>query len=120
MENNIYEPVDNTPVEIPTRLRLPQSRTDQIRMYIREELSRAAQSQSHETFEEADDVEPHDEENLPLTRYVAMLLEPDVALQHDAAPTKPGERVAPAPVDPAPSSEVNHAATNDIPDGTSK
>lgn len=50
-----YEIPDNTPVAVPTRLRLPQNRTEQIRAYIRQELSRAQVERGHETFEEADD-----------------------------------------------------------------
>lgn len=57
-----YEIPDNTPVSIPTRLRLPQSRTDQIRQFIRAELSRQALDQGHETFSEADDFELDDGE----------------------------------------------------------
>lgn len=96
---DILEPIDRTPVEIPTRLRLPQNRTDQIRQYIREEMSRAVQSQGAETFEEADDLEPDDEEGLPYTPYEVRELEPPAPLQ--AAVAAP----AAAPVVPAPSSE---------------
>lgn len=50
-----YEIPDNTPVELPSRLRVPQSRVDQIRGYIREEMSRSAAKDQQESFEEADD-----------------------------------------------------------------
>lgn len=96
-----YEYPDNTPVEIPTRLRLPQSRTDQIRQFIREEMSRASSEQGHETFEEADDLEPDDDESTPFTRYELMDLEPPVS-----EPTPPLQNgVQPegqAPANPAP------------------
>lgn len=95
---NIYQTIDNTPVEMPTRLRLPQNRTDQIRQYIREEMSRAALDQGHETFEEADDLEPDDEEGLPYTPYELSSLEPLSPLQNGVAPTGAG------PVNPAPTS----------------
>ncbi|UOF80428.1 hypothetical protein [Microviridae sp.] len=98
-----FEPVDNTPVEIPTRLRLPQSRTDQIRAYIRAELSRQATESDFESFEEADDLEPDDEEGLPFTPYEMADLEP-------AAPpeplTKQGEGEAQPAANPPASSEV--------------
>lgn len=69
MKNSMdFEPVDDTPVSIPTRLRLPQSRTDQIRAFIRAELSRSAMEDGHETFEEADDFEI-DEEDFPMSPY---------------------------------------------------
>lgn len=50
-----YEIPDNTPVELPSRLRMPMSRTAQIRNMIRFEMSRSAAEQGAETFEEADD-----------------------------------------------------------------
>jgi len=50
-----YEIPDNTPVSIPTRLRLPQSRTEQIRAFIRSELAMKQLNEGHETFAEADD-----------------------------------------------------------------
>lgn len=98
--NPDFEPVDNTPVELPTRLRLPQSRTDQIRQFIREEMSRAASDQGHETFEEADDIEPDDEESMPYSAYELSQLEPD------SPPESPGEPVGQPPADPAAKSEV--------------
>lgn len=50
-----YEVPDPRPVEMPSRLRLPQNRADQIRSFIRSELSRQAEDQGHESFQEADD-----------------------------------------------------------------
>lgn len=110
---NIYQRIDTTPVEIPTRLRLPQSRTDQIRQYIREELSRVAADQGHESFEEADDLEPDDEVEEPLTKYELMDLEPPTPLQNGvAAQPQP-------PADPAASSEVPAPSpTPGVVDGT--
>lgn len=75
---NIYQSLDNTPVQMPTRLKLPQTRTDQIRSFIREEISRAAHDRGVETFEEADDFDLEDMEAEPLSRYEQMLLEPPV------------------------------------------
>jgi len=107
-----YEKVDNTPVEMPTRLRLPQTRTDQIRAFIRQELSMVAQDQGHETFEEADDLEPDDEDSTPFTRYEELELEPPArpektppSLQTGSAPS------GAAPADPAPPSEVPPSRT---------
>jgi len=62
LDANGYEIPDNTPVSLPTRLRMPKSRTEQIRAMIRQEFSRAAADQGHETFEEADDLELPDGE----------------------------------------------------------
>jgi len=55
LDKNGYEIPDNTPVAIPTRLRMPQSRTEQIRAFIRSELSRQSADHGQESFEEADD-----------------------------------------------------------------
>lgn len=97
--SNIYQEIDTTPVELPTRLKLPQNRTDQIRAFIRHELSQKAAFEGMESFEEADDLEPDDEENLPLTPYELMELEPPTPLQTGVA-AQPQ-----APVDPAPKPE---------------
>ncbi|QXP44148.1 MAG: hypothetical protein [Arizlama microvirus] len=110
---NGYEPVDNTPVEIPTRLRLPQTRTDQIRQFIREEISRAALNGGMETLEEADDIEPDDEEAMPFSRYELQNLEPF------QPPANPGEAVGqPAVVPPASSELATAPSTPAAPDGT--
>lgn len=52
---NGYEIPDNTPVEIPTRLRLPPNRILEMRALIRQEMSAEAALSGHETFEESDD-----------------------------------------------------------------
>lgn len=53
-EHGIEHP-DPTPVEIPTRLKLPQRQVDRMREMIRQEMSQAAQAAGVETFDEADD-----------------------------------------------------------------
>lgn len=55
-----FEVPDNTPVEVPTRLRLPQTRASQIQAFIRAELSRQALDQGHESFDEANDLDVDD------------------------------------------------------------
>lgn len=100
-----YEHLDTTPVEIPTRLRLPQTRTDQIRAFIREELSRKAAHDGQESFEEADDIEPDDDEGaLPYSAYEERDLEPPAFGQPGSPPAKPAvavPAVGGAPADPA-------------------
>lgn len=59
---------DDTPIEIPLRFKRVANLTDRIRETIREELSRAAQSQGFETFEEQDDFEIGDDYD-PRSRY---------------------------------------------------
>lgn len=53
---------DSTPVEVPTRLRMPQRQVDRVREIIRQEMSRQAAAEELETFEEADDFELPDVE----------------------------------------------------------
>lgn len=121
-----YEKVDRTPVEIPTRLRLPQSRTDQIRAFIREEISRKAEAAGVETFEEADDIEPNEDEGeLPFSPYELNELEPPAAVSSSGAPSQPShppakqavsERSEAAPADPARTKQVPQS-TAEVPHG---
>lgn len=62
LDQNGYEIPDNTPVELPTRLRVSVNRVTQMRQLIRAELSRQAADQGDETFEEADDFDLPDGE----------------------------------------------------------
>lgn len=62
-----FEHPDPTPVEIPTRLRIPQRQVDRIRDIIRRELSVSAQSEGWESFDEADDFELEGED--PISAY---------------------------------------------------
>lgn len=108
-----FEPVDDTPVSIPTRLKLPQSRTDQMREFIRREMSIQAAEQGEETFEEADDFEI-DEEDTPLTRYEMLYLEPPA--EEPAPPLQNGVKAEGQPPDvPAASPEGNPPATPKAP-----
>lgn len=94
------EPVDNRPVEIPTRLRLPQSRTDQIRSFIRQELSQVAQAQKFESFEDSEDFEIDEDAEPALTPYEMADLEP--VAPPDLPPVDGVKAEGPAPVVPAP------------------
>lgn len=117
-----YEHLDTTPVEMPTRLRLPQSRTDQIRQFIREEISRKSAHEGQETFEEADDIEPDDEGDLPLSPYELQELEPPASPSH-GSPAKPGSgaAIAGARVPPQPKPTGEAAADRPLPtDGSTK
>lgn len=106
-----FEPVDNTPVEIPTRLRLPSNRVEQLRAYIRAEVSRASQEQGAETFEEADDFELDDEAPEPYTPYEMHDLEPDV--------TPPSASPPPSAPPAKPPSERSEEPGADRPAGSS-
>lgn len=98
MKKSDYEPVDNTPVEMPTRLRLPQTRTEQIRQFIRQELSFKAQQEGVETFQEADDFEIEDDQE-PFSPYEVIEFDGDPTLEEAVSPS--GEQGVVAPADPA-------------------
>lgn len=59
---------DQTPVEIPPHLARVVTRHEQMKAYIRAELSRLAAEEGEETFEEADDFDV-DEDPDPLSAY---------------------------------------------------
>lgn len=59
---------DPTPVEVPLNLRRPLSLQDEMRRFIRTELSQQASAKGDESFEEADDFEVDDEEEF-ITQY---------------------------------------------------
>lgn len=61
LNENGFEVPDNTPVETPTRLRMPVSQVQRMRDIIRNELSMAARAEGFETQEEADDFSIDDE-----------------------------------------------------------
>jgi len=57
-----FEHPDPRPVEVPTRLKLPQRQVDRVREIIRQEMSRAAVANGVESFDEADDFSMEDVE----------------------------------------------------------
>lgn len=56
-----HEILDPEPVAMPVGFRVPESLTDQIRRFVKAELSLAASAQGHESFEEADDFDIEDD-----------------------------------------------------------
>lgn len=98
-----HEVLDDTPVALPLKFRR-QSFVDQIQSFIRAELSRQADDQGHESFEEADDFWI-DDDDLPRSQYE---LEADQEF---------AELYRPEP-DPEPSSEPT--ATPEVPSGGSE
>lgn len=55
------EKLDDTPVAVPLKFKAVETSTERMRRIIREEMSRAAEDQGHETFEEADDFDVGDD-----------------------------------------------------------
>lgn len=90
---NNHEILDDTPVAMPMRFRR-QSFVDQMREFVRQELSRQAEQQNHETFEEADDFYIEDDD-LPRTRYE---LDDEMISYHEPA----AEPESPAPASQTP------------------
>lgn len=101
LDKNGYEVLDDTPRAIPLKFRR-QSFVDQIQSFIRAELSRQADSQGHETFEESDDFWIDDDDTLPRTAYeldddqLVYAPEPEPAVEPGSATP------APDPATPAP------------------
>lgn len=57
-----HEVPDPTPVEVSTTLRKPESMEDMIRRFVRVEGSRVAANNDQESFEEANDFEPDEQD----------------------------------------------------------
>lgn len=62
------EVLDSTPLEIPLSWKRPPSLRDQIKQFVRSELSNRASEEGFDTFEEADDFDV-DEDPDPLSAY---------------------------------------------------
>lgn len=58
-----YEKLDATPVAIPMKFKRPETLAEQVRNVLRGEMSRYAENQGFESFEEADDFDVEDEYN---------------------------------------------------------
>lgn len=108
LDDRGYEVPDNTPVAIPARLRLPTSRAEQIRAYIRHELSMQAEADGRESFDEANDLDVEEMADFPMTEYERsgqfgyddLLVEPPPSLQTKAAPPSNDEpSIVPKPVE---------------------
>lgn len=53
---------DDTPVEVPLGMKRPPTLQEQIQMMVRTQLSRAAERNGHETFEESNDFDVDDDD----------------------------------------------------------
>lgn len=95
LDSNGFEHLDPTPVEIPTRLKIPQRQVERIRAMVRREMSLAAESAGAETFEEADDFDLDDEDWVSPYEYdFEPPLNGDEVIGEP--PTKPAPQGAPA------------------------
>ncbi len=98
------ERVDNTPVEVPVGYGHPTPLRDQMKMWIREEMSLAAELEGEESFEEADDFDVDDVDEVDLASPYEMtelqeeFVDPEVSADDDPPPAEdPPEE---PPVDP--------------------
>lgn len=107
-----HEIPDQTPLEMPSGLRRPLSLHEEIRRFIRTELSQQAADNGVETFEEADDFEVDDvEPDDYLTPYTVVEMAPE-SLQ-DAPESLEGNPSLPDPIPPT------QEATTAPPEGSS-
>lgn len=61
LDSRGYEVLDDTPVSRPVRFSPPPTLQEQIKRFVRVELSRQAEEQGEETFEDADDFDVGDD-----------------------------------------------------------
>lgn len=59
---------DSTPIELPLRFKRPPTLQEQIKQMVRHEVSRTAEEQGFESFEEADDFAVEDDD-MPVSRH---------------------------------------------------
>lgn len=110
------EVVDSTPLEAPLRVSVPSSSTQSIRAIVQREMSRLAELDEMETFEEADDFDIEDDPVDPRTPYEAVFdpIPLDEPLQPPVAAAPEGGVGGPPPANNAP------AATAVAPGGVSE
>lgn len=88
---------DPTPVELPLRLRKPETQEDMMRRIVLEEhLSRQAREEGLETFAEADDFEI-DEDPDPISHYEVLDLEGESPYSLEGDPPARAPDTEPAP-----------------------
>lgn len=108
LDENGHEVLDDTPVALPIGFKRPPSINDTIRQLVRNELSRAAQQQGAESFEEADDFDVGDDYDptspweLTFDQELALANPPKMAEQRpiDGPATTPALTSEGAAVDP--------------------
>lgn len=78
---------DPRPVEVPLSFQRPPSLQEEIKRFVRLELSKRAASQELESFDEADDFDVDDEDPLPVSAYEVREMVPEPG-DDDADPPK--------------------------------
>lgn len=88
---------DPTPVEVPLKLRRPLSLQDEIKRFVRSELSQRAEDEGYESFEESDDFDIDDDEGEFASPYEFQEMTPEAGdrdasnLRTPEPPAKPSE-----------------------------
>lgn len=98
------EELDPTPVSVPLGYQQPLTLQEEMRRFIREEISRAAASGGAGTFEEEDDFDIEDEE-LPLSQYEMDVMQEEAPREWTKEPAPAKGPVVP-PAKPTGSAEV--------------
>lgn len=84
--------MDTTPLALPVGMRQPPTLAEEVRRFVRQELSESASQAGSETFEEADDFTEEDPDRLPLTPYELTAMqaeEPAGGYDPDSEPADP-------------------------------
>lgn len=108
ISRNNAEILDHTPIEISAEQSAPLSLKDEMRRFISDEISRVAESQDEETFEESDDFDL-DDDDLPESPYELTEMQEEFLME---PPEPPSETPHEAPdATPAPPAEPPHPQT---------
>ncbi len=105
---NKSEILDNTPVEMPVGYHLPETLADQMRRFIREEVS-AAREDDQGSFEDEDDF--YDEDPLLSPYEMTDMQEVEEILAEDNEPPEPPHTI-PAKTEPIPTELVEEATAS--------
>lgn len=97
--HEVPNPVPHSP---PSGLLRPPTLQDQIKRLLRIEVSRQAQQQGRETFDEANDFDIGDMDDAPMSRYQMV---DEVPADFQQRPDPKGGENDPPPVDPSPASD---------------
>lgn len=81
------DPEENcgVPTEAPVSAHRPPSIEDMVKMYIRQNVSAAAQADDDESFDEADDFEEEDADTIPITHHQVVAMTEDELRGHAAS-----------------------------------
>lgn len=95
------------PVAIPIGLNRPPTLQEQIQRVLRQELSRQADAQGHETFDEADDFDVEDDDQInPISQYEIHEMIPEEPIPPNPLPVTSQEKDLDPSPEPDPDPQV--------------